>query len=105
MPGLPGSGSQMYFRYRDPSAPGIFLIQELSGYHSGIGQFRDMFAAYKFHRLYRVSTLLFRISGSTFFSINSTRSKILGLNVPVTPTEIFCSALAYITFPPSPIAA
>ena len=31
--------------------------------------------------------------GSTFFSIKSTLSKILGLNVPVIPTEIFFSIL------------
>lgn len=32
-------------------------------------------------------------TGSTFFSIKSTLSKILGLNVPVIPTEIFFSLL------------
>ena len=32
-------------------------------------------------------------------------SKIRGLKVPVTPTEIFFSGLTYITLPPSPIAA
>ena len=43
--------------------------------------------------------------GHKFFSIKSILSKIRGLNVPVTPTEILLSTSAYITFPPSPIAA
>ena len=33
------------------------------------------------------------ITGNTFFSIKSTLSKILGLNVPVIPTYIFFSIL------------
>lgn len=33
------------------------------------------------------------ITGNTFFSIKSTLSKILGLNVPVIPTDIFFSIL------------
>ncbi len=34
-----------------------------------------------------VPALLIYITGSTSLSMNSTLSKILGLNVPVTPTE------------------
>ena len=45
--------------------------------------------------LLKIIILLIRypMTGSTFFSIKSTLSKILGLNVPVIPTEIFFSIL------------